>query len=146
LFIFCLPYFYIFTGGDWEEDEEYEDEGDDGQEDEENFSALLQHQMNATWRSNLLPRSRFLELTVFKKMLSQGLHLTRHDGGIVKPTTVFADPDFRNLWWYKSVGLSVSTFPIASLLAVGTATDPKSGPFPISSSPCCLILCIHLLF
>jgi membrane associated rhomboid family serine protease len=116
-------------GGDWDEDEGYDDEdGDEGfQEDEENFSALLQHQMNATWRSNLLPRSRFLELTVFKKMLSQGLHLTRHDGGIVKPTTVFADPEFRHLWWYKSVGFGVANYPISSLLAVGTATDPKSG-------------------
>ena len=83
--------------------------------------------MNATWRSNLLPRSRFLELTVFKKMLAQGLHLTRHDQGRAKPTTVFADREFRHLWWYKSVGTGVDRFAISSLLSVGTATDPKSG-------------------
>lgn len=89
---------------------------------------MLQHQRNATWRSNLLPRSRFLELTVFKKMLAQGLHLTRHQAGKrAKPTTVFADPQFRTLWWYKSVGTGVASFPIASLLLVGTANDPKSG-------------------
>lgn len=89
---------------------------------------MLQHQMSATWRSNLLPRSRFLELTVFKKMLAQGLHLTRHQAGArAKPTTVFADKQFRTLWWYKSVGAGVDSFPIASLLVVGTANDPKSG-------------------
>ena len=83
--------------------------------------------MNATWRSNLLPRSRFLELTVFKKMLAQGLHLTRHENGRAKPTTVFADREFRNLWWYKSMGMGVDSFNISSLLTVGTAVDPQSG-------------------
>jgi len=88
---------------------------------------MLQHKMNATWRSNLLPRSRFLELIVFKKMLAQGLHLTRHSGGHAKPTTLFADKQFRTLWWYKSVGTGVASFPISSLLSVGTASDLKSG-------------------
>jgi hypothetical protein len=83
--------------------------------------------MNATWRSNLLPRSRFLELTVFKKMLAQGLHLTRHDKGKAKPTTVFADKEFRHIWWYKSLGMDTDEFAISSLLTVGTAIDPKSG-------------------
>jgi len=96
-------------------------------QDEDNVSFMLQHKMNATWRSNLLPRSRFLELVVFKKMLAQGLHLTRHSGGHAKPTTLFADKQFRTLWWYKSVGTGVERFPISSLLLVGTASDLKSG-------------------
>jgi len=126
--------------GDWgEDDDAYDDVDDDDDmdigdiEDEENFSNLLQSQMNASWRSNLLPRSRFLELTVFKKMLAQGLHLTRHErsedgsSGKAHPTTVFADQEFRHIWWYQPWGTGIETFAISSLLNVGTATDPKSG-------------------
>jgi membrane associated rhomboid family serine protease len=117
-------------GGDWDghgEDGHDDDDGADGMQDDENYSSLLQNQQNSTWRSNLLPRSRFLELTVFKKMLAQGLHMTRHEGGRLKPTTVFADRTFRHLWWYKSVGAGVDTFAISSLLTVGTSVDPQSG-------------------
>ena len=103
-------------------------------QDEENYSSLLQNQQNSTWRSNLLPRSRFLELTVFKKMLAQGLHMTRHESGKAKPTTVFADRAFRNLWWYKSVGSGIDTFAISSLLMVGTSVDPQSGKKKILKS------------
>ena len=120
------------------------------QESEEAYSQLLTQQLNSAYRStNLLPRSRFLELCVFKKMLLCGLHLKRHlppyiaDGGaasmggmggagavssdhhrhgsleaeklpfymsaqlLAKPTTLFADPDFKHLWYYKSFGAGV---------------------------------------
>ena len=129
--------------------------GDDVGESEEAYSQLLTQQMTSAWRSNLLPRSRFLELCIFKKMLLSGLHLSRHlppympdaaaassafgatssvaaaaaagaeAGGVTralrgtltaKPTTMFADPSFKNLWFYKSFGTGVFKVPVARLV------------------------------
>jgi len=104
---------------------------DDGKDEDDlgvegGYASLLQHQMSATWRSNLLPRSRYLELCVFKKMLARGLHLTRHQGGKIMPTTIFVDSLFEHLWWYDSVGTGYTELAIRDIRSLESAIDQKS--------------------